>query len=202
MIGIVATAAFFACVAFLGVQVSRYVCAGVEPADDGPKPGKAPGALLVAAAALVGGVLTAAGALPLQLGIGAITIFALVACWCSDAACGLVPDLFTLVPLAALLVFALAQHDWMTIGSAVLIFTPFAIAAVFSRGHGMGWGDAKLVALTGAVLGAPLALLALAVACIAAAVGHRIAGAKHTPIAFAPYIAAVTGLALPLVLVH
>ena len=202
MIGIAAAAAFFACVAFLGVQVSRYVCAGVEPAEDGPRPGRAPNIALVIGAGLVGGVLMAAGALPLQLGIGAITIFALVACWCSDAACGLVPDLFTLGPLAALLLFAVAQHDWMTVGSAVVIFIPFAIAAIISRGRGMGWGDVKLVALTGAVLGAPLALMALAAACIAAAIGHRIWGAKHSPIAFAPYIAAVTGLALPLGLGH
>jgi prepilin signal peptidase PulO-like enzyme (type II secretory pathway) len=113
-----------------------------------------------------------------------------------------VPDLFTLVPLAALLLFAFAQREWMTIASAAIIFAPFAAVAFFSRGVGMGWGDAKLVALTGAVLGAPLALITLAVACLAAAIGHRIGRARHAPIAFAPYIAAATGIALPLGLVH
>ena len=62
----------------------------------------------------------------------------------------------------------------------------------------MGWGDAKLVAVSGAALGVPLALFTLAIACVAAVVGHRIAGAKAAPIAFAPYIAALTGIALPL----
>jgi prepilin signal peptidase PulO-like enzyme (type II secretory pathway) len=90
----------------------------------------------------------------------------------------------------------------MTVASAGIIFVPFAIAAMFSRGQGMGWGDVKLVALTGAVLGAPLALIALALACLAAAIGHRISRARQTPIAFAPYIAAATAIALPLGLVH
>lgn len=202
MIAIVAAAAFFGCIGFIGVYASRSVCAGVTPADDGPSPGKAPSAALVAGATLLGGLLFAASTPPLQLGIAAIVVFALVACWCSDATCGIVPDLFTLVPLAALLSFALAHRDWMTIASAVLIFAPFAVAALTSRGYGMGWGDVKLVALTGAVLGAPLALIALAVACAAAVIGHKIAGARHTPIAFAPYIAAATGIALPLGLAH
>lgn len=202
MIGIIAAAAFFGCVAFIATHVSRLVCANVTPADDGPVPGRAPVVLLVAAAAVLGGLLMWGGAAPLQLGIGVIAVFALVASWCSDATCGIVPDLFTLVPLAALLFFAFAHRDWMTIASAGIIFVPFAIAAMFSRGQGMGWGDVKLVALTGAVLGAPLALITLALACLAAAIGHRIGRARQAPIAFAPYIAAATAIALPLGLVH
>jgi prepilin signal peptidase PulO-like enzyme (type II secretory pathway) len=198
VIAVIAAAAFFGCIAFIGVHVSRTVCAGVAPAEDGPPPGIAPGPVLVAAATLLGGLLVARGAPPVQIGIAAIVVFALVACWCSDAICGIVPDLFTLVPLAALLLFALAQRDWEIIVSAAVVFAPFAGAALFTRGYGMGWGDAKLVALTGAALGAPLALLALTVACAAAAIGHRITGARRGPIAFAPYIAAATGIALPL----
>lgn len=202
MIAIAAAAVFFGCVAFFGAYVSRLVCAGVAPADDGPAPGRAPAVVLVAAGALLGGALTATGATPLQLGIGAIAVFALVACWCSDATCGIVPDLFTLVPLAALLFFAFAQRDWMTIASAGIVFLPFAIAAIASGGRGMGWGDVKLVALSGAVLGAPVALIVLALACLAAGIGHWIRGARNAPIAFAPYIAAATGIALPLGIAH
>ena len=73
-----------------------------------------------------------------------------------------------------------------------------AAAAIFSRGMGMGWGDAKLVAISGAVLGLPLGVLALAAACAVAAVLHRLLRGKGSPIAFAPYIAAATALALPL----
>ncbi len=38
MIAVVAAAIFFGCIAFIGIQVSRFACAGVTPADDGPAP--------------------------------------------------------------------------------------------------------------------------------------------------------------------
>lgn len=202
MIAIIAAGLFFGCLAVIGIYASSIVCAGVAPAEDGPAPGRPPYAVLTIAAAVIGGALVALGTTPLQIGIAAIVVLALVACWCSDAICGIVPDLFTLTPLAALLLFSVAQREWGIIVSAAIAFVPFAAAALFSRGYGMGWGDAKLVALTGAALGAPLAVLTLAVACAAAVIGHRIAGARRGPIAFAPYIAALTGVALPLGLIH
>jgi prepilin signal peptidase PulO-like enzyme (type II secretory pathway) len=195
-------ALFFGCIAFIATQLSTSVCRNIEPADDGPQTSKPPYAVLVVAAALLGAIFAVQKQPPLQLGIAAIVIFALVACWCSDALCGFLPDTFTLGPLAALLLFAFAQRDWEIIVSATLVFLPFAAAAVFSRGLGMGWGDAKLVALTGAALGAPLGALTLTVACVVAVIVHRFAGSRETPIAFAPYIAALTGAALPLGLMH
>ncbi len=201
MIAVVAAAIFFACIAFIGTHLSRLACARVTPAEDGPAPGNPPYAALVVAAALLGGLLVAVGTAALQIGIAAIVVFALVACWCSDAICGIVPDVFTLPSLAALLLFGFAQRDWGIILSAAIACVPFAAAALFSRGYGMGWGDVKLVALTGAALGIPLAVLTLAVACAVAVIGHRLVGGRG-PIAFAPYIAALTGIALPLGLAH
>jgi len=153
IVAAIAAAIFFGSVAFIGLQVSRIVCTGIAPADDGPPPGRAPAPVLVVGATLIGAALVLLHASPEQIGIGAIVTFALVACWFSDALCGIVPDYFTLVPLAALLFFALARRDWGTIVSAAIVFVPFAGAALFSRGYGMGWGDAKLVALAGAALG-------------------------------------------------
>ena len=69
----------------------------------------------------------------------------------------------------------------------------------------MGWGDAKLAALGGALLGAREAALAFMFAAIAAAViarrsnGMRLAGAMPRPIAFGPYLAAAIVAMLPLV---
>ncbi len=201
MIATVAAAVFFGCIGVIALYLSRALCADIAPADDGPPPGKPPYAVIVAACVLLGGAVVIVGATPLQIGIAAIVTFALAACWCSDALCGIVPDVFTLAPLAALLLFAVAQHDWWIAISAAVVFVPFAVAALFSRGYGMGWGDAKLVALCGAALGAPLALLALSVACAAAVIVNRLASSRG-PIAFAPYIAAAAGLALPLGLAH
>jgi prepilin signal peptidase PulO-like enzyme (type II secretory pathway) len=195
-------AVFFASIAVIAMQTSRMLCAEIEAVEDGPPAGKPPYVVLPAACALLGIALVTFGATPLQIGIAAIVIFSLVASWCSDTLCGIVPDAFTLLPLAALLVFAVAQRDWEMALSAVIVFVPFAIAALFTRGNGMGWGDAKLVALCGAALGAPLAFLALSAACAAAVVVHRLGGATRGPIAFAPYIAALAGAALPLGLVH
>ena len=107
-------AVFFGCVAFLAMQVSSIVCSNAVPADDGPPTTKPPYAIVTAGAALLGAALVLLGAQPLQLGIAGIVVFALAACWASDALCGFLPDAFTLGPLAALLLFALAQRDWGT----------------------------------------------------------------------------------------
>ena len=191
-------AIFFASVALVAVQLSRTACAGEAPTPDGPRAGTPPYAVLVLACAATGGLLVYTGATPVQLGIVALVLFALVAAWCSDTLCGLVLDVFTLPPLAALLLFAISERQWMILVGAAVAFVPFAAAAVFSRGMGMGWGDAKLVAISGAVLGLPLGVLALAAACAVAAILHRLLRGKGSPIAFAPYIAAATALALPL----
>lgn len=198
MIYIIAATIFYASVAIIAIGASRAICKDIAPEEDGPPSGRPPYLVLVVASAIVGGLLMYWHALPLQLGIGAMVLFALVACWCSDAVCGIVPDAFTLAPLAALLLFSLAQHDYGIVISAAAVFVPFALAALFSHGRGMGWGDVKLVALSGAALGAPLVVFALAAACAVAAVAHRFGKTRTSPIAFAPYIAAFTGIALPL----
>lgn len=202
MIPMILAAVFFGSIAVLAMQLSRAFCADIAPQDDGPPPGTPPYAPLAIGCAAIGALLVAGGAAPVALGIAAIVEFALVACWCSDTICGIVPDIFTLAPLTALLLFSLAERNWGVVISALIAFAPFAAAALVSRGYGMGWGDAKLVALCGAALGAPLAVFTLAMACAAAVVVHRLRGAACGPIAFAPYIAAATGIALPLGLAH
>jgi hypothetical protein len=202
VIGIIAAALFFGSIAFIAVQASRAACSGVLPAPDGPPPSTPPDAVLIVAAALLGGLVVALGATPPQIGIAALVVFALVACWCSDMLCGILPDVFTLAPLGLLLAFGLTQRNWGLIFSALVVFVPCAGAAAFSRGYGMGWGDAKLVAIVGAALGAPLAVFALFFGCAAAVIGHRIAGWPSRPIALAPYIAAAAGIAIPLGLLH
>jgi prepilin signal peptidase PulO-like enzyme (type II secretory pathway) len=191
-------AIFFGCVALIGAEGGRLYCSRITPFADGPLPGRAPVVLICVVAAIIGGLLNLWKAPPLQIGLAAIVVFALVACWCGDAICGIVPDVFSLVPLAVLLLFALTRRDWEVWWSAAIPFAFFAGAAFFTRGKGMGWGDAKLVALTGAALGAPLALVALPIACVAAVVAQRFRTGAPGPMAFAPYIAAVTGIALPI----
>jgi hypothetical protein len=74
----------------------------------------------------------------------------------ADARSGMIPNRFSLAPLL----------------SGLFAFVPFAGLALFTRGHGMGWGDVKLAAL------------------------GRTAGRARQPIAFGPYLAASIGAAL------
>jgi prepilin signal peptidase PulO-like enzyme (type II secretory pathway) len=202
MIAVIVCALFFAALALLGEQLGRWACANVTPFADGPSRSNPPTVILAIAAGLLGAVLVSQGSSVEKTAIAAIAVLVLVACWCSDSLCGIVPDVFSLGGLALIAIIAVTQRDWWALGSAIAVFVPFAVAAAFSHGRGMGWGDAKLVALAGAVLGAPLAFFVMALACVAAAVGYRMKRIERGPIAFAPYIAAAIGLAMPLGLVR
>jgi len=181
-------ALLFACAAIAGIALAAAICARVEAYDDGPQTSTPPIVALVAGAALIGGI-AGAHAEPARLGIVALVCGAFVAAWYCDVARGVVPDIFTIGPLAMFAILAFVWHDPRSIVHAGIVFVPFALAATLSKGRGMGWGDAKLAAVAGAVLGASGALLACALAAFAAAVGAKFRPpAAARPLAFAPYI--------------
>ena len=97
----------------------------------------------------------------------------------------------------ALLLFALTHRDWMIFLWGSFHSCRSRLPRSFRTARD-GWGDAKLVALAGAVLGAPLALLMMAAACLAALVGYRLKANRQGPIVFAPYIAAFIGIGVAL----
>lgn len=185
-------ALLFSCAAIAGIAAAAAICGRVRGYDDGPAPGTPPVIALVAGAALVGGVAGAHGD-PTRLGIVAIVCGALVAAWYCDVARGIVPDVFTLGPLALFTVVAFAWHDARALIAAAVVFVPFAAAALLSRGRGMGWGDVKLAAVAGAVLGITNALIALALAAFAAGIGAKLRG-ERAPLAFAPYLIGATAV--------
>jgi leader peptidase (prepilin peptidase)/N-methyltransferase len=202
VVGIVIGIVLFACIALLAVELAKAVCARVEPLDGAPPSGEPPTIVLTAAAAFLGAALVARGVSPLEFVTLGILTFALAASWASDSLRGIVPDVFTLIPLGLLLLLAIVQRDWIVLVSAAVLFVPFAAAAWMTKGRGMGWGDVKLVTLAAAALGAPLTMLAMVVACIAAVIGYRLKRIGGGPIAFAPYIAAAVGVAIPLGMGH
>jgi prepilin signal peptidase PulO-like enzyme (type II secretory pathway) len=189
-------ALIFGAAALLAVFCADLICARIEPFADGPAPSSPRPVVIVLLMAGVGAFVALHGFAASVLAVGAVAAFALTGCWYCDLARGIVPDFFTLFPLAALGLFAATQGEWRVLLSAAVPFVPFALAAIFSRGRGMGWGDAKLVALGGAVLGAQSALVAFAVACLAAGLISRALGRRGTPIAFAPYLVVTAALAL------
>ena len=192
-------AVLFGAAGWGGTLVAEQLCAGRTPFDDGPAPvafARWPFAL---AGAGIGFALAAQGASPARLALLVFVMLALAGCCAADLSCGLLPDPLTLVPLAVVAAAGVAAHEWAPLLSAALVFVPFALAAVLSRGRGMGWGDAKLAALGGALLGAREAAFAFMLAALTAAViARRTTGARR-PIAFGPYLAAAIVAMLPLV---
>jgi prepilin signal peptidase PulO-like enzyme (type II secretory pathway) len=191
-------ALFFAAAGYLGALLGSTFAERITPFADGPPQENAPVLILIIACGALGAIITPHAAAQSQLLLIALVCVALVAIWVTDARRGIVPDAFTLGPLAIMLTVALWQHQWWLFVSAVVPFVPFAIAALLSRGRGMGWGDVKLVALGGAILGAQLSVLAFALACLAAVGINYARGRKHGAIAFAPYLASAIGIAIPL----
>jgi prepilin signal peptidase PulO-like enzyme (type II secretory pathway) len=190
-----ASALFFAAASYIGVLIAGYL--RLERFDDGPPPGEPRVPIIVAVAALIGALFASTSPSGQQLLLAAIVCGALSGIWYTDVRYGIVPDLFTLVPLALILTIAFFRHEWLVFASAAVPACAFAIAALWSRGLGMGWGDVKLAALGGAVLGLETSLVAFSVACFVAALYAYIQGRRDVPIAFAPYLIAAIALAIP-----
>jgi prepilin signal peptidase PulO-like enzyme (type II secretory pathway) len=188
------SALLFACAAIAGMVAAAAICARVESYEDGPRPGTPPVVALFAGAALIGGI-AGAHADAARIGLLAVVTGAFVAAWYCDVARGVVPDVFSLGPLAVIAILAFSWHDPRMVVSSLIVVVPFSLAAYLSRGRGLGWGDVKLAAVAGALLGASNALLALALAAFAAAVSAKFRrDAATQPLAFAPYLIGATAL--------
>lgn len=198
MIVILLAVAGFAVSAAAGLWGGRALCAGVIPLADGPAPGDAHARFVVVVGAMVGGIAASRGLGPAPLTLLALVCGLLAAIWYCDIVRGIVPDVFTLVPLAALGVAALAAHRPEVLAAAAVPAIPFLIMAALTRGRGLGWGDVKLAALGGALVGMQSAVLLYGCASLAAIVVSRLRGRRMQPIAFGPYL--VVAIVVPLAL--
>jgi prepilin signal peptidase PulO-like enzyme (type II secretory pathway) len=190
MLAVVVWGFIFACAATCGVVAAHLLCANIEAPEGGPVTKPLHPAFLIVGFALFGLLVAARGADVQELGIVALVGVPLMGAWYSDTIKGIVPDAFTLVPLAIVIGMIIWRHTWWVGFSMAVVFAAFAMAAWFSKGRGMGWGDAKLAALCGALLGLQAALFMLAVACLAATGVAVIRSRGKQPVAFAPYIIA------------
>lgn len=178
----------FACSAAVGIAVAQLLTARVEPLEDGPRRINLHPAIPVAFMVFIGIVLAVRGANVLQLATVALLGVPLIGSWYSDSQTGIIPDAFTLLPLALIGVYAVAIHTWQIALWGLIAFAVFACAALLSRGRGMGWGDAKLAGVAGAVLGMPWSFGVLGVACLAATIASIVRDRGKSPVAFGPYI--------------
>jgi prepilin signal peptidase PulO-like enzyme (type II secretory pathway) len=200
MITILLAIVAFAGAAALGLAAARSVCGTIaESPPGGPPPGVVPQRLLVIGAAALGAIAAARG-IPLPgMAIVWLACGLLTAIWASDVMRGIIPDMFTLVPLGAILLAAALAGHWEIVVAAVVPAIPFAFLAWRSGGMGLGWGDVKLAMLGGPLIGMQYALMAFALGCLAAVVVARVRKVSNQPVAFAPYMA--SSIVLPLALI-
>ena len=172
-------ALLFGAAGWAGTLVAEALCADRAPYADGPGAGRVRALAVRARRRVHRAALAAQGESPARLALLAFVMLALAGCCAADLSCGLLPDPLTLLPLAVVVGAGALAHDWAPLLSAAFVFAPFALAAAVSRGRGMGWGDAKLAALGGALLGAREAAFAFMLAALAAAViARRTAAAR------------------------
>ena len=200
MITILLAIVAYAGAAVLGLAAARGVCGPIADAPaGGPPPGIVPQRTLVIGAAVLGAIAAWRG-LPIPgLAIVWLSCALLTAVWASDVMRGIIPDVFTIVPLGAILLAAALAGRYEVLIAAVVPAVPFAFLAWRSGGLGLGWGDVKLAMLGGPLIGMQNSLMAFALACLAAVVVARLRKTSHQPIAFAPYLA--SAIALPFALV-
>jgi prepilin signal peptidase PulO-like enzyme (type II secretory pathway) len=185
----------FAAAAWGGTVIAAALCTGRTPFADGPAPIPFARWPFAAIGGCTGFGLALHGDSAAHLALLLVIALALAGCSAADLEFGLLPDVLTLVPLALLVALGAAAHDGLPALGAAFVALPFAAAAVASRGRGMGWGDVKLAALGGALLGAHDATLALMLASFAAYIITR-ATRTSRPVAFGPYLAGSIALTL------
>lgn len=186
----------FAGLAALGCRLGKAACEGITPFEDGPIPGKPPVRALIAAGAFLGAAIVAHGIDGVELAIAALMTLVLSAGWVSDVLCGILPDLFTLLPLVVVAAIRIGSHEAAFMLTGLAVALPFALAAIASKGLGMGWGDVKLAALGGVALGPSSAVGSFLLASIIAMLGNLRLERRKQPFAFGPYLASAIGVAL------
>ncbi len=179
----------FAAAGALGRQLADSWYGSLERAPDGPAAVTVPGWTFALVPACVGAVIGARGERPLHLTLLLVAVLALTVGTATDLRSGMLPDPVTLGPLIALLAFAASQREWSPWVGAAFVALPFAVVATLSRGRGMGWGDVKLAAFGGALVGMSGITLAVALATISACLVAVRSGRTRRPIAFGPYLA-------------
>ncbi len=194
---ILISAIAFGAFSFAGLLIARTYFGGA-PLPGGPPPGVPPTRILIVACGLVGAICGYRGLGPEALAIIALACALMTAIWCVDVTRGFIPDALTLAPLAVLVIAGLLTGRWFMAVAAAVPAAPFAFMAWRTKGIGMGWGDVKLAALGGALLGMRDAMLAFAIASVIAIVIAKVRRTGAQPVAFGPYLA--SAIVVPLCL--
>jgi prepilin signal peptidase PulO-like enzyme (type II secretory pathway) len=191
-------AALFGTAGWFGRVLSETCYGALERAVDGPLPLALPAWLFAALPAALGLVMGLQGVRALPLALLVVAVLSLSVCAATDLRTGLVPDLFTVGPLIVIVAVSAVGRDWLPLAGAAFALLPFAAIAALTHGRGMGWGDVKLAALGGALVGIGGITLAVVLASAAAYAVVAVTGQMRRPIAFGPYLAVSIGVLLGL----
>ena len=173
---------------------ARQLCRDIVPYEDGPAPVDYRHWHFLLAGALVGAGASLHAWQPAQIAAATLIVIALATCAACDLQCGMLPDIGAFAVIGVSIVFAAVHRDGTPALSAACIAVPFAGLALLTRGRGMGWGDVKLVAAGGAVLGIGGAVVACSAAAFVAYVIARRGAAPQRPIPFGAYLAGAIAL--------
>ena len=196
VIAALASLAMLASAALAGVLLAQWLAERITRFEDGPQPRDLNPLWALIVVLALGVALLLRHTPPLQFVYVALSSLPLVTAWYVDAKTGIVPDWCTLLPLAIVLVLVVRSGHWVSLYSALVVFVPFALSALFSRGRGMGWGDVKLATFCSTLVGMMAALPAFAVACLIATFASYRRDRGKTPIAFGPYLVVATFAAM------
>ncbi|WP_305977114.1 prepilin peptidase [Rheinheimera baltica] len=155
------------------------------------------------------------GVVAWQLGFGVPALLLIVITWALialtfiDIDRMLLPDQLTLPLLWLVLVFSLSDSAFVNPSQAIIgaaagylsLWSVYWLFKLLTGKEGMGYGDFKLMAVFGALLGwQQLPLIILLSSCVGAVVGITLLSVqgkdKATPIPFGPYIAAAGWIAM------
>jgi hypothetical protein len=200
---ILAGSGAFGCAAFLAMRAADALYESVARPAGRRAPNALSGVMPVLGAAALGAFFAARGASLPILGELAVVVAALAAALWSDLTRGVVGNWFVLPAIALVLTLLATQGRLAPVAfSAGFVTLPFALAALFSKGAGFGWGDVKLVLLGAVLLDAQTSILLYAGTLLVAIAVTCILGKRKEPIVFAPYLAAAIAIGLLIPATH
>jgi hypothetical protein len=189
----------FLSLGWFATQIGEWFAEKITPHTDGPatvRLGITPAIAIAFATAFMGFRFSAHGTAIFSMIFIALVICTLIiACW-TDLRTGQVPVVVILPVILLVFGVDIFNKDWASVGSGILLASPFAITAFLSKGRGIGWGDVEIVALGGVVLGLNLGILAFSAACFLSVGVTFLRKKMKEPIAFIPYLTVVIAIAM------
>lgn len=172
------------------------LCDRIAPLEGAPPEGPVPFIVVPLFFGLVAAVVAQRSGALLEIVAALALLAVLAASWTSDARRGLILDAFTLPGMAVMGMLCLCLHEIHPLIAGGVVGVVLGVVAFTSKGRGLGWGDVKLAALGTSVVGLPIGVVTLCVACVAVSGYALVIRRSKEPVAFAPFLSVCYALAI------